>query len=101
LFINNFKYFRHVCTGEPYYRLGSLCAFGAVARGVRKLQFLGHSVRLLVVYERSVYAPRDFVNAAFVSPLWHPHHITQYCFCCYYYDYYYNRFMVIIQDNLR
>ena len=40
------------------------CAFGAVAQGVRKLQFLGRSVRLVVVYERSVYALCDFMNAA-------------------------------------
>jgi len=32
----------------------SLCAFGTVARGVRKLQFLGRSVRLVVVGLRCV-----------------------------------------------
>ena len=37
-----------------------------VAQGVHKLQFLGRSVRLVVVYERSVYALCDFVNAAYV-----------------------------------
>jgi len=42
----------------------SLCVFGAVAWGVRKLQFLGRSVWLVVVYERSVYALCDFMNAA-------------------------------------
>jgi len=40
--------------------------FGAVAQGVRKLQFLSRCVRLVVLYERSVYALCDFVqlNAA-------------------------------------
>jgi len=38
------------------------CAFGAVAQGVRKLQFLGRSVRLVVVYARSVYALYDSVR---------------------------------------